>query len=141
MKVAETTLDYNYQDISGHTFLLPYTARVLMAAEGYLTRNDDRVSALSQVPGGIRAEVRRRNPAARCPKTRRKSSRRRSSGPREEEVAARELETAFSYLQFRNFANIMKPSGQNEGRPVPGGRWIMPSPGLVRRIAREGAGQ
>ena len=40
VKVAETTLDYNYQDISGHTFLLPYTARVLMAAEGYLTRND-----------------------------------------------------------------------------------------------------
>jgi hypothetical protein len=41
VKVAETTLDYNYQDISGHTFLLPYTSRILMAAEGYLTRNDD----------------------------------------------------------------------------------------------------
>jgi hypothetical protein len=41
VKSAETTLDYNYQDISGHTFLLPYTARTLMAAEGYLTRNDE----------------------------------------------------------------------------------------------------
>jgi len=41
VRIASTTLDYNYQDISGHTFLLPYTSRVLMAAEGYLTRNDD----------------------------------------------------------------------------------------------------
>jgi hypothetical protein len=41
VKVADTTLDYNYQDISGHTFLLPYTARTLMSAEGYLTRNDE----------------------------------------------------------------------------------------------------
>ena len=32
-KVAETILDYNYQDISGHTFLLPYTSRVLMAGK------------------------------------------------------------------------------------------------------------
>jgi hypothetical protein len=41
VRLAETTLDYNYQDISGHTFLLPYTSRIVMSAEGYLTRNDD----------------------------------------------------------------------------------------------------
>jgi hypothetical protein len=41
VRVADTTLDYNYQDISGHTFLLPYTSRIVMSAEGYLTRNDD----------------------------------------------------------------------------------------------------
>jgi hypothetical protein len=41
VKVAETILDYNFQDISGRTFLLPYTARTLMSAEGYLTRNDE----------------------------------------------------------------------------------------------------
>jgi hypothetical protein len=41
VRLADTTLDYNYQDISGHTFLLPYTSRIVMSAEGYLTRNDD----------------------------------------------------------------------------------------------------
>jgi hypothetical protein len=41
VKVADTTLDYADQDISGHTFLLPYTSRTIMSAEGYLTRNDD----------------------------------------------------------------------------------------------------
>jgi hypothetical protein len=41
VKVANTTLDYDYQDISGHQFLLPCKSQILLAAEGYLTRNDD----------------------------------------------------------------------------------------------------
>ena len=38
---AETTLDYDYQDISGHTFLLPLKSTTLMAASDYLTKNDE----------------------------------------------------------------------------------------------------
>ena len=37
---ADTVLDYDYQDISGHTFLLPLKARTIMAADEYITRND-----------------------------------------------------------------------------------------------------
>jgi len=40
VKRAETVLDYDYQDISGHTFLLPLKAQVMMGADDYLTRND-----------------------------------------------------------------------------------------------------
>ena len=39
VKKAETILDYDYQDISGHTFLLPLKAQVVMAADDYMTRN------------------------------------------------------------------------------------------------------
>jgi hypothetical protein len=38
---AETVLDYDYQDISGHTFLLPLKAQVIMATNEYTTRNDE----------------------------------------------------------------------------------------------------
>ena len=41
VKRAETVLDYDYQDISGHTFLLPLKAQVIMAADDYMTRNDE----------------------------------------------------------------------------------------------------
>ena len=41
MKKAETILDYDYQEISGHTFLLPLKAQVIMAADDYMTRNDE----------------------------------------------------------------------------------------------------
>jgi len=41
VKKAETILDYDYQDISGHTFLLPLKAQVIMAADDYMTRNDE----------------------------------------------------------------------------------------------------
>ena len=38
---AETILDYDYQDISNHTFLLPLKATTVMAANDYLTKNDE----------------------------------------------------------------------------------------------------
>ncbi len=41
VKKAGTILDYDYQDISGHTFLLPLKAQVQMAADDYMTRNDE----------------------------------------------------------------------------------------------------
>jgi hypothetical protein len=37
---AETILDYDFQEISGRTFLLPLKASTIMAAEDYLTKND-----------------------------------------------------------------------------------------------------
>ncbi len=40
VKMAETILDYDFQDISGHTFLLPLKATTTMGASDYLTRND-----------------------------------------------------------------------------------------------------
>lgn len=41
VKKANTVLDYDYQDISGHTFLLPLKAQIIMAADDYMTRNDE----------------------------------------------------------------------------------------------------
>jgi hypothetical protein len=41
VRVAETILDYKYQDIAGRTFLLPNAASTSMSAEGYVTRNDE----------------------------------------------------------------------------------------------------
>jgi len=38
---AETVLDYDYQDISGHTFLLPLKSSTIMASSQYLTKNDE----------------------------------------------------------------------------------------------------
>jgi hypothetical protein len=40
VKMAETVLDYDFQDISGHTFLLPLKATTTMGADDYMTRND-----------------------------------------------------------------------------------------------------
>jgi hypothetical protein len=40
VKRADTILDYDYQDISGHTFLLPLKATTVMAADNYMTKND-----------------------------------------------------------------------------------------------------
>ncbi len=40
VKRADTILDYDYTDISGHTFLLPLKARTIMSADEYITRND-----------------------------------------------------------------------------------------------------
>ena len=40
VKRADTVLDYDYQDISGHTFLLPLKATTIMAADEYMTKND-----------------------------------------------------------------------------------------------------
>jgi hypothetical protein len=37
---AETILDYDFQEISGRTFLLPLKASTIMAADDYLTKND-----------------------------------------------------------------------------------------------------
>jgi hypothetical protein len=38
--MAHTTLDYDYTDISGHEFLLPLKAQVVMSADNVLTRNE-----------------------------------------------------------------------------------------------------
>jgi len=40
VKRADTVLDYDYSDISGHNFLLPLKAEVIMAADDYTTKND-----------------------------------------------------------------------------------------------------
>jgi hypothetical protein len=40
VKQAETTLDYDYQDLSGHPFLLPLKSRTDMSADGILSRNE-----------------------------------------------------------------------------------------------------
>ena len=40
VKSAEDILDYDYQDISGHTFLLPLKATVTMNGGNSLSRND-----------------------------------------------------------------------------------------------------
>ena len=41
VKLTETVLDYDYQDISNHTFLLPLKATTTMATGDYMTRNDE----------------------------------------------------------------------------------------------------
>lgn len=41
IKRAETVLDYDYQQLSGKTFLLPLKSTTLMAASDYLTKNDE----------------------------------------------------------------------------------------------------
>jgi hypothetical protein len=41
VKMTETILDYDFQDISGHTFLLPLKATTTMAADDYMTKNDE----------------------------------------------------------------------------------------------------
>ncbi len=38
---ADTVLDYDFQDISGHTFLLPLKSTTIMAASDYMTKNDE----------------------------------------------------------------------------------------------------
>ena len=38
---AETVLDYDFQEISNHTFLLPLKATTIMASSEYLTKNDE----------------------------------------------------------------------------------------------------
>jgi hypothetical protein len=40
VKMATTVLDYDYIDISGHTFLLPLKSETQMSADGILSRND-----------------------------------------------------------------------------------------------------
>ena len=40
VKEAATILDYDYQDLSGHQFLLPMKSQTLMSADGILSRND-----------------------------------------------------------------------------------------------------
>jgi len=40
VREAGTVLDYDYTDISGHTFLLPLKAQTIMEANDYMTRND-----------------------------------------------------------------------------------------------------
>ena len=108
-----------------------------MAAEGYLTRNDEefRLYRKYQVESELKFDDVTPPPAAR-----RREERAAGGAAREEEVAARG-KRRFPICGFAKFANIMKPGAQNESRPVPGGRWIMPIPGLVRRIAPESAGQ
>jgi hypothetical protein len=41
VKRADTILDYDYQDLSGHNFLLPLKATTIMAADDYMTKNDE----------------------------------------------------------------------------------------------------
>jgi hypothetical protein len=38
---ADTVLDYDYQDLSGHNFLLPLKATTIMSADDYMTKNDE----------------------------------------------------------------------------------------------------
>ena len=40
VKHAETILDYDYQDISGHEFLLPLKSETRMTADGILSKNE-----------------------------------------------------------------------------------------------------
>jgi hypothetical protein len=40
VRAAEDILDYDYQDISGHTFLLPLKATVTANLGDYVSRND-----------------------------------------------------------------------------------------------------
>ena len=40
VKKADTTLDYDYQELSGRTFLLPMKSTTFMSANDYMTRND-----------------------------------------------------------------------------------------------------
>jgi len=40
VKRAHTVLDYDFQEISNHTFLLPLKASTIMAADDYMTKND-----------------------------------------------------------------------------------------------------
>jgi hypothetical protein len=37
---AQTDLDYDFQEISGHTFLLPLKAQVMMTTDEFMSRND-----------------------------------------------------------------------------------------------------
>jgi len=41
VKRADTILDYDYQDLSGHNFLLPLKATTIMSADDYMTKNDE----------------------------------------------------------------------------------------------------
>jgi hypothetical protein len=41
VKRADTVLDYDYQDLSGHNFLLPLKATTIMSADDYVTKNDE----------------------------------------------------------------------------------------------------
>jgi hypothetical protein len=38
---ADTVLDYDYQEISGHTFLLPLKSSTIMASSEFLSKNDE----------------------------------------------------------------------------------------------------
>jgi hypothetical protein len=40
IRLAHTILDYDYQDISGHEYLLPLKAQIDMSADNVLTRNE-----------------------------------------------------------------------------------------------------
>jgi hypothetical protein len=40
VKRADTILDYDFQELSGRTFLLPLKASTIMAADDYMTKND-----------------------------------------------------------------------------------------------------
>jgi hypothetical protein len=40
VKMAQTILDYDYADISGHVFLLPIKDLTLMKADDYLSKNE-----------------------------------------------------------------------------------------------------
>jgi hypothetical protein len=44
VKKVETVLDYDYHDLSGHTFLLPAKARTEMTDGNSITRNDEEFS-------------------------------------------------------------------------------------------------
>jgi len=41
IKRADTVLDYDFQELSGKTFLLPLKSTTIMAASDYLTKNDE----------------------------------------------------------------------------------------------------
>ena len=42
IQAAESQLDYDFTELSGQKFLLPSSAQVIMAADGSLTKNDER---------------------------------------------------------------------------------------------------
>jgi hypothetical protein len=77
--LAHTILDYDYQDISGHEFLLPYKAQIDMSADSVLTRNETefrlyrRYSAESEIkyditPDPIPDEKTKETPLTAAPK-------------------------------------------------------------------------
>ena len=61
--MARTILDYDYQDISGHEFLLPLKAQVDMSADGILSRNETETGVIFRGRAGAINEERVREAA------------------------------------------------------------------------------
>jgi len=64
IRKADDVLDYDYQEISGHTFLLPLKSQVYMTGGEVLTKARRGVPPVPQVLGGCRHQVRHRSHTA-----------------------------------------------------------------------------